>query len=73
MITNREYIINQLKYPDFLDDGGASYEAMLYYNIKCPYFTGDERCHCKSGKKEITRELCYYCKEEWLDMEVDEW
>lgn len=73
MITNREYMINQLQNEDFLDDGGASYEAMLYYNIACPYFYHDERCHCNNIEYDkVTRGICYYCKQEWLDMEVDE-
>ena len=44
-MTNREYMINLLL--DGLesrlnrvsiDDGGASEEAMIYYNINCPYY-----------------------------------
>ncbi len=69
MITNRAYMINQLQDEYYIDDGGASYEAMVYYNIACPYFAGDERCHCKS--KEITREKCFACKTEWLESEVE--
>lgn len=69
-MTNRQYMIGLLSDEDFIDDGGASYEAMVNYNVNCPYFSGDNRCHCKG--KEITIELCYECKEEWLDSEVDE-
>ena len=69
-MTNREYMIGLLSDWAFIDDGGASYEAMVYYNVECPYFSGDNRWHCKG--KEMTRELCYECKEEWLDSEVDE-
>lgn len=68
-MTNREYMIGLLSDEYFIDDGGASYEAMVYYNVNCPYFDGDNRCYCKD--KEITRELCYECKEEWLDSEID--
>lgn len=67
-MTNREYLIAALT--DQIDDGGASEEAAVYYNINCPYYDGDSRCHC-SGK-EINRETCVACKFEWLDSEVDE-
>ena len=79
-MTNREYIINLLldgleNEADFkrvsIDDGGASYEAMVYYNISCPYYEVDERCHCEK-EEAMTREMCYACKEEWLNNEVDE-
>ena len=74
-MTNREYMIKSLSEPDWIDDGGADYESMLNYNIKCPYFCGDERCHCKGlkGTEQPSRfDDCYFCKEEWLDSEVDE-
>lgn len=52
-MTNREVMINLLldgldkELERFVsDDGGASEEAMIYYNINCPYFDGDSRCHC---------------------------
>lgn len=72
-VTNREYIANLLAEPSWIDDGGASYEAMVHYNISCPYRAGDERAHC-FGKTDdfIARENCVPCKEEWLDQEVDE-
>lgn len=78
-LTNREYMINLLldgleNERDFkrisMDDGGASEEAMIYYNVKCPYFNGDERCHCNNKIKN--RETCLACKSEWLNEEVDE-
>lgn len=77
-MTNREYIINLLlegleNEADFkherIDDGGASYEAMVYYNIACPYYEGDKRSHCSNH--EIGRDTCYACKEEWLNNEID--
>ena len=52
------------------DDGGASEEAMIYYNINCPYFDGNSRCHC-SHTISPTREVCSACKTEWLDSEED--
>lgn len=83
-MTNLEYIIAALR--NEIDDGGASWEACIHYNIKCPYFEGDRRCHCypeeyRNGtvdrvafkdQKEPTRELCVGCKAEWLEQEVDE-
>ena len=78
-MTNREYIINLLldgleNEADFkrvsIDDGFASYEAMVYYNIECPYYVGDERCHCNSY--ELQREIGYGCKENWLNSEVEQ-
>ena len=70
-MTNREYMAKQLTDPDWIDDGGASYESMVHYNIDCPYFYGDKRKHCGEGKKP-SRELCSECKMEWLEAEVDE-
>lgn len=78
-MTNREYIINLLldgleNEADFkrvsIDDGFASYEAMVHRNIDCPYYDGDERCYCNI--QEIEREVCYECKEEWLNSEVEQ-
>lgn len=72
-MTNREYMIALLSDSAIIDDGYASYEAMVHYNICCPYFSGDKRAHCY-GKDDdfINRDNCYYCKTEWLDNEVDE-
>ena len=42
MITNLDYIIAALK--DEIDDGGASREAVVYYNIACPIRSGPSRC-----------------------------
>ena len=68
-MKNREYIIAQLSDENFIDDSGASYEAMIYYNIRCPYFDGDKRALCH--KKEANRDLCFQCKQKWLDSEVE--
>lgn len=52
-MTNRAYIIyllldglgNEADFKrEISDDDGASYEAMVYYNIACPYNEDDERC-----------------------------
>ena len=72
-MTNREYMAKQLSDPDWIDDGGASYDSMVEYNIACPYFGGDKRAHCRSGCTGMpTRKMCSECKLEWLEAEVDE-
>ena len=69
-MTNREFITMLLKSESSIDDGGASYEAMVYYNVACPYTEGDDRAHCKDTD-DMTRDMCVGCKMEWLDAEVD--
>ena len=74
-MTNREYMINLLL--DGLksrlnrvsiDDDGASEEAMIYYNINCPYYAGDKRAYCrKEGSLVPSREVCVACKAHWLE------
>ena len=72
-MTNREYMITLLSDDDAFDDGGASYEAMVYYNINCPYNEGDARAHCcMEDYSFINRDNCFHCKQEWLESEVDE-
>lgn len=71
-MKNREYMARQLADPDWIDDGGASYISMVEDNIGCPYFAGDERCHCNGSEKSPTRKMCGECKMEWLEAEVDE-
>ena len=72
MPTNRQYLIDSLMNPDFVDDGGADYEALIYYHINCPYFGGDSRCLCNDLELEsVPRKMCFECKENWLDQEVD--
>ena len=68
-MTNRDCIIELLN--DGFADGGATYEAMVYDNIACPYLTGDKKHKCR-GVANITRVMCYECKEEWLNGEVGE-
>lgn len=81
MMTNREYMINllldglewqdkELERVD-IDDGGASYEAMVYYHVNCPYFCNDERALCGNEVGKVARDTCFRCKETWLDSEVD--
>ena len=75
-MTNREYMVGLLNDWAFIDDGGASYEAMVNYNVSCPYFCGDERALCyENGNQKdelVNRDNCVACKEQWLDSEVDE-
>jgi len=66
-MTNREMMLKALK--GEIDDWGAE-EAIVYYNINCPYYSDDTRCECHN--KEISREVCSECKYKWLDSEVDE-
>lgn len=87
-ITNAEYMINLLM--DILEhedkpferinigDGGASEEAMVYYNVVCPYIAGDDRAGCHHLKdfykatRDEKRRICGECKYKWLLQEVDE-
>lgn len=80
-MSNREYIINLLldgleeQDKEFkrasIDDGGSTYEAMVYYNIRCPYVYSDKRALCGGNFDKINRDTCFRCKEQWLDSEVD--
>lgn len=69
-MTNLEYMIASLT--DQFDDGGASYECTVHYNIACPYFSDDKRAHCKDDDVYPSREVCVPCKMEWLESEGDE-
>ncbi len=71
-MKNREYMVNLLNDSAFVDDGGASYESMLHYNVRCPFYYGDKRALCDGYETEPTRDVCSKCKEKWLDSEVDE-
>lgn len=73
-MTNREYLIKQLSDENFIDDGGASYEATIFYHIACPYHCGNREALCKdiNGPTIIKRETCSECKNKWLDKDIDE-
>lgn len=72
-MTNREYIIAQLSSKDFIDDDGASYESVVGDMIACPYYCGDERALCNDVSiDKVDRDMCFKCKENWLDSEVSE-
>lgn len=81
-MTNREYIINllldglewqdkELERVD-IDDDGASYESIVYYNIDCPYTCKDIRALCGDDFSKANYDVCFRCKERWLNSEVDE-
>ena len=70
-MTNRELLIGILSDEYFIDDGGATEESVIYYNIKCPYKACDERCLCKE-ESELSRDMCVECKGRWLDQEMEE-
>lgn len=71
-MKNREFLIAVLSdenYDPF--DNGADGESVIYYNISCPYFRGDERARCKDQIEIMNRKLCVECKMDWLNAEVD--
>jgi len=70
-MKNKDYLIKQLEDENFIDDGGASYESTIFYHIACPYFSGDKRALCYKDSSKITRDMCFQCKNNWLDSEVD--
>lgn len=63
-MTNKEYLLAALT--DKFDDGGASYESTVYYNIACPYHEGDPDALCDSCPM-FSREQCTECKMAWLE------
>jgi hypothetical protein len=67
-VTNLEYLIACLR--DEIDDGGASYEAAVHYNIACPHFCGEKVLPCDN--EEPSRKLCVPCKMKWLKQEVSD-
>ncbi len=72
-MTNREFMIAVLS-DENLDpfDNGADGEAMVHYNIACPYIGINLKAKCYPHDVSPNRELCVACKMEWLEMEVDE-
>lgn len=71
-MKNIEYMILLLtdEVHEPFDSGGADWEAMVHYNIACPYFAGDARAKCHGGASP-NRDLCVECKQEWLEQEMD--
>ena len=66
-MTNLEYLLIALK--DEIDDGGASFEAAVHYNIACPHYYGKKDLLCED--KKPCREICVECKMKWLEEEYD--
>lgn len=69
-MTNQEYLIIALN--NEIDDDGAAREAVIHYNIACPYTLGDKRALCRSHTTRMSRETCVQCKEAWLNAQADE-
>ena len=55
-MTNQEYLIAALN--DEIDDGGAAREAVIHYNIACPYTLGDKRALCRKEQAHEQSALC---------------
>ena len=74
-MKNIEYLIQILTEEDHdpFDSGGADWEALVHYTIKCPYYSDlDERALCHGDHNAPSRELCVKCKMDWLERERDE-
>lgn len=56
----------------YIDDGGATEEAVIHYHINCPYRYGDKRAECHGTLDEPSRDMCVHCKRKWLDKKVDD-
>ena len=67
-MTNLENLISVLS--GEVDDGGASFEAAVHYNIACPHYSGMDGLRCEN--REPCREICVECKMEWLETEVSQ-
>lgn len=68
-MTNWEMI--KAAIDDEIDDGGASRESSIYYDIACPYRGNDPEAVCHGVKGMPTREMCVECKEKWLEKEYE--
>lgn len=69
MKTNLDYIIDALT--GKIDDGGISFESVVYYYIDCPHYSGEPNLPCDNPIAEPNPELCTPCKIEWLYSEFD--
>ena len=70
--TNKDYLIAALT--DSIDDGGASYESVAEYDIRCPYVRNSDCLnHHENNKYDSKeyRECCVRCKLAWLDRGYD--
>lgn len=71
-MTNKEYLINVLT--DIIDDGGASYDSVLEYNIACPYSSYTDCLNHLESNQYGTKEYekgCIRCKSAWLNRKYD--
>lgn len=70
--TNKDYLIAALT--DNIDDGGASYESVVRYNVDCPYLHDSDCLNEHENNEYGTKEYykgCIRCKLTWLDREYD--
>lgn len=70
--TNKDYLIATLT--ESIDDGGASYESVVRYNIDCPYIYNSDCLNHRENNKYDTpeyRDACIRCKTEWLERLYD--
>ena len=63
------HILGKYDY-QYIKEYVESLENRLSINIRCPYFDGNKRALCH--KKEPNRDLCFECKQKWLDGEVEQ-
>lgn len=70
--TNKDYLIAVLT--EDIDDGGASYESAVEYNIACPYRHSSDCLNDHEGNQYDSkkyRDGCVRCKLAWLEREYD--
>lgn len=68
--TNKDYLIAVLT--DSIDDGGASYDSVVEYNIDCPYYSDCLNEHEENVYGTAAyREGCLRCKRSWLNRRYD--
>ena len=70
--TNRDYLVAVLA--DVIDDGGASCESVVKYDINCPYISDSDCLNEHEGNEYGTKEYkegCVRCKLAWLDRDYD--
>ena len=59
---------------DSIDDGGASYESVVRYNIECPYVGYSDCLNEHEGNEYDSKEYkegCVRCKMAWLERVFD--
>ena len=69
-ITNRKQLIAALLDKDGEQEGTF---GMILDHVDCPYTSRERRGHCdKANYHNVTDEMCFECREAWLDKEVNE-